>query len=254
MFYLFFAHLGIGLLASLLLLPFKKLGRGFFRFVALLALAFLIVAVASRWGRPLPAAMWCCLGLATAYVASLRLRPRAVPSTLLGLASLAGLLAIVSEASTLGAQAPQSEALLAANFLASATLLGAVLLAMILGHWYLVIPGLSFGLLRRMTLVLGGAVLLRAAATTWSVAASWGLWSRAWQEDLTAFFLQNGFFLVLRLVFGLLGPAALLYPIWECVRIRSNTSATGILYVATAIVLIGEIAASWFLSASGWLL
>jgi len=36
------------------------------------------------------------------------------------------------------------------------------------------------------------------------------------------------------------GPLALVYFIWDTVKIRSTQSATGILYIAVFLVLIGE--------------
>ena len=49
------------------------------------------------------------------------------------------------------------------------------------------------------------------------------------------------------IVFGFVAPAALVWMTWRCVQIRSNQSATGILYVSLAFVLIGEIIAKYFL-------
>ena len=252
MFYLFLSHVGIGLLACLALVPFKRLGHAFFRFNALLALGFLIVAAAAHGPKALPRAEFLvCTGAVAAYVMSLRVRARGVSGALLYLAIVAGLATLVRDAwmwPSVASETPAPRALLMAQFATSSILLGAVLLDMILGHWYLVIPGLSLGHLERMTAVLAIALGLRVAVMAWGIHDSWHVWSTAWESDPTLFMLQQGLFLILRLVFGILGPAVLLVLIWRCVRIGSNTSATGILYVATAIVLVGEIASHWFLS------
>ncbi|MFQ5601341.1 MAG: hypothetical protein ACE5G2_12420 [Candidatus Krumholzibacteriia bacterium] len=256
MFYLFFSHLGVGLIGSLGLLPLRRLGPGFFRFNVLLGLGFLLIAAASGWGRQPPWELFACIVLATAHVVSLRRRHNPVSLVMLYCDCAPEAAALVREAHLL-ASAPQVElsaALLAAHFLTSAALLGAVTLDMILGHWYLVIPGLSFGHLRHMTLVFAAALGLRLLVSVWTVAGSWDAWRRAWQLDPTRFLLEHGFFLTLRVLFGIVGPAVLLYLVWECVRTRSNTSATGILYVATAVVLIGEIASKHFLTAAAILL
>ena len=249
MFALFFTHLGLGLLGCLALLPFKRLGREFFRFNVLLALGFLLVAAAFRWGRE-PALGWdlaACIFLLVAYVVSLRWRRNPVSPALLLSALAAGVVSVARQA--MGSSQPGGAAapLLAAHFLTSAALLGAVLLDMILGHWYLVIPGLSFGHLRRMTQILAGALLLRLAVIGWGVVTAWSAWQTTLHDSM-GFLAQQGLLVVLRLVFGILGPAVLVFLVWECVRIRSNTSATGILYVATVIVLIGEIASHYFLT------
>ena len=43
----------------------------------------------------------------------------------------------------------------------------------------------------------------------------------------------------------------ILWALWECVKLKSNTSATGILYVITVFVLVGEFAAAWFWATQG---
>ena len=48
---------------------------------------------------------------------------------------------------------------------------------------------------------------------------------------------------------GVIGPAALAWMTWRCIRIKANQSATGILYVACVFVLIGEMVATWSLRA-----
>ncbi len=258
MFELFFAHLGIGLLACLLLVPLRRLGRQFFAFATGLALAFLLLAAATRSSHATATnlALWVCIGMAAAHLASLRFRARPLSMVLLGGAVIAGGAALVQEAVALAAHpaAHASAPLLCAHFATAALVTGAVTLDMILGHFYLVIPNLSFGPLRRLTLVFAAALALRIAVIAWTLTGSWDFWAAAWRTDATRFLLEYGFFLTLRVVFGVLGPAILAYLIWECVRIRSNQSATGILYVATAIVLIGEIAAKYFLTTEALLL
>ena len=51
--------------------------------------------------------------------------------------------------------------MLAVNHFAATALLGSVLLTMVFGHWYLVIPKLSIDHLMKLTKVLMGAILLR---------------------------------------------------------------------------------------------
>lgn len=258
MFELFFAHLGIGLLACLLFVPLRRLGPQFFASNTGIALAFLILAAATRASRddtshPAP---WTCIGFAAAHIASLRFRARGLSLGLLAIAVTAGGVTMWRDAVALAAHpaAHASAPLLMAHFVTSALVTGAVTLDMILGHFYLVIPNLSFGPLRRSTLVFAAALALRILVIGWTLAGSWEVWAAAWRTDATRFLLEYGFFLTLRVVFGIVGPVVLAYLVWECVRIRSNQSATGILYVATAIVLIGEIAAKYFLTTEALLL
>lgn len=258
MFFLFFTHLGLGLLAGLMLVPYVRLGRPFFTFNTSLALAFLLLALATRWSHDgtLSRSLATCIGLASAYVASLRFRRNAVSPVLLAASVAAGAVFLWREAVHMATlpESSLSAPLLAAHFVTSSLLLGTVTLDMILGHYYLTIPNLSFGPLRRLTMAFGLALGLRLVVSGWTLAGTWNAWSAAWQLDATRFLLQYGFFLTLRVLFGIIGPAVLVFLVWECVKIRSNQSATGILYVATAIVLIGEIAAKYFLTTSALLL
>jgi hypothetical protein len=258
MFFLFFTHLGIGLLACMTLVPYARLGRPFFTLGALLTLVFLVLAAATRWSRDqnLPPELIACIALTAAYAISIRLRRNRVSPLLLWFAVGTGVLTIVREALQMAALPGEtlSVGLLAAHFLTSAALLGAVTLDMILGHFYLVIPGLSFAPLRRLTQALAVTLGLRIVVSVWTLARSWHAWAAEWNLDSNRFLLQYGFFLTLRVLFGIVGPLVLVYLVWECVRIRSNQSATGILYVATAIVLIGEIASKYFLTTAALLL
>ncbi len=139
-----------------------------------------------------------------------------------------------------------SELLLALNFVSAAVLLGGALAAMILGHWYLVSRKLSFTPLARVTTTLLAVLMFRMAVTCVAIWAQEGLWSEMVQRaGLMSFLLHPGTFLMTRLLFGFIAPLVLLFMVWRCVRIRSNQSATGILYVVVAFVLIGEIIAKY---------
>ncbi|MBI4229746.1 MAG: hypothetical protein HY608_02810 [Planctomycetes bacterium] len=110
---------------------------------------------------------------------------------------------------------------------------GSVFATMLLGHWYLNVPGLAFGPLRRGVALLLGAVSLRCA------------WTGAWLALGGAAFPGSSPVLVwTRLAIGLGVPAVMMWCAWGCVRLRANQSATGILYAATALVWIGEMIAS----------
>ena len=127
----------------------------------------------------------------------------------------------------------------------SAMVLGTVLDAMVLGHWYLVQHGLSFEPLRRMSLAVTAVVALRLG-----LVGAW-VWSSGSLGTLSN--PQNLVFFLMRAVLGFLGPLGLGWMVWECVKLKSNTSATGILYVITVFVLVGEFSAAWFWMAGAWI-
>ena len=120
-----------------------------------------------------------------------------------------------------------------AGALASAALLGSVNLAMLLGHWYLVVRGMAIDPLKRLTI----ATLVAAVAKIALVAIVIGV---AWPPPV----LKDIFFWM-RAGWGLLGPLALYPMVWGTVKIRSTMAATGILYVDVVAVIIGEVLGGW---------
>lgn len=128
-----------------------------------------------------------------------------------------------------------------------ALVVGAAMSGMILGHWYLVTPGLSPRPLRTMTLVLLGALVAQTLLLpVWLATAGGG------GPDAAA--LLTGVYSIpfwLRVLVGLVLPLAVAGMTLHCCRIRSLQSATGLLYVAVALVLAGEIAAKLLLVLAG---
>lgn len=120
-----------------------------------------------------------------------------------------------------------------AGALASVALLGSVNLAMLLGHWYLVVRGMSIDPLKRLTI----ATLAAAVAKVLVVAVVLAV---AWPPPV----LKDIFFWM-RAGWGLLGPLALFPMVWGTVKIRSTMAATGILYVDVVAVIIGEVLGGW---------
>ena len=122
-----------------------------------------------------------------------------------------------------------------AGALASIALLGSVNLAMTLGHWYLVVRGMSIDPLKRLTHATLAASIVRLLVVVVALFAAPAVW-----RDL---------FFWMRAGWGLVVPL-LLYPmVWGTVKIRSTMAATGILYVDVVAVVIGEVLGGW-LSAS----
>jgi hypothetical protein len=118
--------------------------------------------------------------------------------------------------------------------LASIGLLGSVNLAMLLGHWYLVVRGMAIDPLKRLTIATLVATVTRVAVVVVALVVGH---SPAIRAEMLFFLMRAGW--------GLLGPL-LLYPfVWGTVKIRSTMAATGILYVDVVAVIIGEVLAGW---------
>ncbi len=148
---------------------------------------------------------------------------------------------------------PFREPLAIAGLLTSALLLGWSLIAMLLGHWYLVAPRLTFRHLVVFCWVLLGTVVLRLAALGGTLAAAVSVDQlvepNPWRV-LTSVEGQ-GMFFWFRLAWGLVIPLALAVMSLHCARQRSNQSATGILYVLVVGTFIGEITAYYLAVTTG---
>ena len=119
-----------------------------------------------------------------------------------------------------------------AGALASTALLGSVNLAMLLGHWYLVVRGMSIEPLRRLSMATLVTAIVKLALVVVTVAMA----DRPMMRDI---------FFWMRAGWGLLGPLFLFPMVWGTVKIRSTMAATGILYVDVVAVIIGEVLGGW---------
>ena len=125
-----------------------------------------------------------------------------------------------------------------AGALGSIALLGSVNLAMLLGHWYLVVRGMSIDPLKRLTIATLAAAVAKVLLVTIVIALAW---PPPVVKDIF-FWMRGGW--------GLLGPLALFPMVWGTVRIRSTMAATGILYVDVVAVVIGEVLGGWLSAVS----
>ncbi|HYI12574.1 MAG TPA: hypothetical protein VEK57_26220 [Thermoanaerobaculia bacterium] len=116
--------------------------------------------------------------------------------------------------------------------LASIALLGSVNLAMLLGHWYLVVRGMSIDPLKRLTIATLVAAIVKVVLVLIVIVA------------VTPPQVKDIFFWM-RAGWGLLGPLALYPMVWGTVKLRSTMAATGILYVDVVAVVIGEVLGGW---------
>ncbi len=268
-FFLFATGLSAGIAAVLPLIDLERIGRRFFILMSFTAIAFSALAFAAS-GLETNYLHVALAGLLITYNLivppqvgidrssprnDLEGRPRRGPTTLASVvlvaAAICGASGIVLDALRFPVPSGLSGLHglgLAASLLSSSLLLGGAATAMVLGHWYLVVKNLSFAPLARVTVVLMAALVLRVAGIALAAYVQGGRWEALVANgDWTGFFLGHGIFLTARGIFGLIAPAFLVWMTWKCVQIRSNQSATGILYVILAFIVIGEIIAKYFL-------
>jgi hypothetical protein len=129
--------------------------------------------------------------------------------------------------------------LLLSHFAATA-LLGSVMLTMVFGHWYLVIPKLSIDPLKRLTRVLMGAIAIRICTILASLVVLQLEQSIPLASVLRELMIQQGIFFWPRVIFGVLVPIVLAWMIWSTVQLQHTQAATGLLYLAVVALLFGE--------------
>lgn len=255
---LFLTHLGLGIAFTLAAVS-REAGVKFFRFNSGLAALLIAVAFAFRPegdGSLAARVAVATLALAEAaivvYWATVGRVLASLRPAILGVALGAGLVALLADAfAASAAWGATTRALTVASFLSSTALLGGACTAMILGHWYLVIPSMKVEHLQSIVRLHIASLAVRVAVVTAAVLFA----ILTWQPGLGPSFGRYitsvaGIFFWQRVLFGLLGPALLSYLTWETAKIRSTQSATGILYVDFFTVVVGEVLAKYLLLAT----
>ena len=184
---------------------------------------------------------WATVGRALASI-----RPAIV-----GTAVAAGLVALVAQGIGQAVGRGRRQAMSIASFLSSAALLGGACTAMILGHWYLVIPSLQVSHLQSIVKVHIASMVVRVVVVAAAIFVAIVSWQPGLGPSFRGYILSvSGIFFWQRVLFGLVGPALLSYLTWETAKIRSTQSATGILYVDFFTVVVGEVLAKYLLLAT----
>jgi hypothetical protein len=231
---LFLIDTAAGLYLFLPLVGRRNAGVKFYRLIFAICAALVLCAAGAHWlagRRDLAGADAAVLMLSVLVWLFLRYPKRLLfraTAAILGVAYL--IAAVMAYHATVQ---PSHPVWSVAGALASIGLLGSVNLAMLLGHWYLVVRGMSIDPLKRLTI----ATLVAAIAKIVLVAV---VLIVAWRPPVV-----TDIFFWMRAGWGLLGPLALYPMVWGTVKIRSTMAATGILYVMVVAVVIGEVLGGW---------
>ena len=257
--FLFLAHLGVGMMFTLVFVS-REAGVKFFRFNAGLAAILLVIALAFRFqsigGRPSSAdlALVVWTGVTVFCWATIGRLFTKIRTAILAAAAITGLIAIVLQALEVSAAVSSTGvALTVASFLTSAAMLGGACTAMILGHWYLVLPSMDVSHLQaivRVHIASMAARIVVVGIAVWVALAAWRPELDAGPSFRRYILSIDGIFFWQRILFGLAGPAVLSYLTWETAKIRSTQSATGILYVDFFTVVVGEVLAKYIVLAT----
>jgi hypothetical protein len=279
--YLFLTHLGIGIVFSLGFIA-RDAGVKFFRFNAGMAALLIAVALAFRpeiAAGPMSAAalvaVFATEALVVFYWITIGRAFTRYRTLIVAAASIVGMVALVAQALAIGGvvssvasgfSRASTEALASgagssgglpfaaltvASFLTSAAFLGGACTAMVLGHWYLVLPSMEVGHLQSIVRLHIVSLVLRVLVVAAVVFVAIATWEPGLGPSFRRYILSvGGIFFWQRVLFGLAGPAVLSVLTWETAKIRSTQSATGILYVDFFTVVVGEVLAKYLLLAT----
>jgi hypothetical protein len=127
--------------------------------------------------------------------------------------------------------------------ISSSLLLGIITYAMVLGHWYLVVPKLSEKPLLVAALITWGILALKIIFSMLSIYKHFDFFES--QTTLGAGYAFNWLLLSMRVSFGYLVILGMSIFNWKLVRIRSIQSSTGILYAMTFFIFVGELISTY---------
>lgn len=121
----------------------------------------------------------------------------------------------------------------------SALLLGIILYAMILGHWYLVVPKLSEQPLKAAAIITWMILIPKILLSLMATYHHYDFFEQ--QTSLGSGYAFNWLLLTMRMSFGYLVIFGMSLFNWKLVKMRSIQSSTGILYAMTFFIFIGEL-------------
>ena len=184
------------------------------------------------------------LVLDVVYVVIIRMQSAALIVGALAIGAALGTLAVAA----LGwAPTYQDAVPLMVQMVMLALITGGSLAAVVLGHWYLVTPGISERPLVLQARLLLAILLLQALLfVTWTTLAG-----GPGQTPFSSFTTGPVLLVVLRLLVTILFPIVLAVMAWRTAQTRSMESATGLLYINLAAVMAGTIGAAALYISSG---
>ena len=123
-----------------------------------------------------------------------------------------------------------------------------VFFSMILGHWYLNVIALPISLLKKSTIALSVALLIRIIWDVFFMTSnvyvdSYGITKNSW----SLLFDFDGILLLVALFMGNIFPVLINYFVWRTLKIQATQSATGLLYVSIISKLFGDIIFKFYL-------
>ncbi len=263
---LFLTQGATGSLAALLLVPARQAGRSFLRYATGQGAALIIMGILAGAGASAaPEGRTALFGSAAALLmlsAGLIHLDRAGAGRAALLAGIAcAVIGVARDGLWIARSAPAAvrapEWLYALDSLTAGLTLGGALAAMVLGHYYLNIPGLSIRHLQRLCLAFLLAVGVRAVVVGCCLA-----WHAARLRPMVQILLGNEaeltaaggadpfilVFVIIQVLFGIIGAGVTALMAWRTSLLGATQPTTGILYVSLLMVIMGELASRYLLA------
>lgn len=233
---LFSTCLSAGMAWTMTLMPSHEVNSGYFRSSILVILGLVVLSLLAIWpDSSLMSRAWLIAAILFSYFGSIawQLQRSGAGKVFLAFLSLALLGSLADQ--TLRASASGSGLLAFGNAIATAGLLGVSMSAMLLGHYYLTAPWMTLQPLYRLLI---GIVLATGVRLALAIVEPQGIFGMASGADVGR--VDWWFYLALRWVMGIGGPAILTVMAWKTLKLRHTQAATGILYVVVIMAFIGE--------------
>src|SRR3989454_7789869 len=219
-FFFIFSQLGVGMLLTLLFISPRSIGNSFFKFASLTAAILLGVTLGFNFMFPSPVResqvpvifLLISAILTTIYNRVVDVDKFNAAFVLLSGATATGLVSVAADSlafTRLMALGGWENWVLLSNHIAATALLGSVMLTMVFGHWYLVVPRLSIDPLKRLTKVLMGAITIRIATIIVSFVVLQLKQSIPLDAVAQELLVQQGIFFWPRIIFGVIVPVVL---------------------------------------------
>jgi hypothetical protein len=180
------------------------------------------------------------MGLFLLYLVAGYARPAPLRFFIGGIGVIAGVLSLLAAGLTYPTPVwgPAGSAV---SFFLSAVTIGCVTTAMLLGHWYLVVPNLSTRPLFILLYTLAAGFILQGGFAAGALLRLAGAPNVASAHDIV--FGSNALPFWMHIGAGVALPLVIVGLAWQSTRLRSLMSATGLLYVAVVLTLVGQITA-----------
>jgi hypothetical protein len=245
----FLCHLTLGVAASMASLPARWVTSGFFRvhlWVLMGVQTFAALALWSLSGGTTNnnVAFWqvsaAIVAAVVSYIGAViwMYEASTAGKAALGIVAAAAFVTCLAPA-FLSTGASMSPSMRAVQVFSSSAVSGLVTTAMLLGHWYLNTPTMRLDPLKRLLLLLVGAIVIRMIISAIGAGLEANRLSATAEGVPTSWML----FIALRWTAGLILPLVLTYLTWQTLKIPNTQSATGILYAGVILVFIGELCA-----------